>query len=62
VCALRCLLARATAAARPVHRFAPGYENCPGHPDNFKNLAYTLERACTIGGASKFAILLDFDK
>ena len=25
-------------------------------------LAYTLERACAIGGASKFAILLDFDK
>jgi hypothetical protein len=40
----------------------PGYENSPGHPDNFKNLAYTLERACAAGGASKFAILLDFDK
>jgi hypothetical protein len=52
----------APAAARPAHRFATGYENSPGHPDNFKNLAYTLERACTIGGASKFAILLDFDK
>jgi hypothetical protein len=46
----------------PPDSAAPGYENAPGHPDNFKNLAYTLERACAIGGASKFAILLDFDK
>ena len=57
-----CCRLHAPAAARPAHRFATGYENSPGHPDNFKNLAYTLERACTIGGASKFAILLDFDK
>ena len=62
----RCQLPPPTAAAKccPLcaHIASSGYENSPGHPDNFKNLAYTLERACAIGGASKFAILLDFDK
>jgi hypothetical protein len=46
---------------RPIIVMRPGYENNPGHPDNLKNLVYTLERACREAGESKFCVLLDFN-